>query len=91
MKIPLSLKIGAHIYKIEFQDGPMVDLAGRANGEESVIYINKRFMESKQVSILFHEVIHALDWQHEWKLTEAQTSSIAEGMYQVLKDNKLLK
>jgi len=91
MKIPPTIKIGGHIYDIEYHCSEMIRLAGMADGEENVIHINERFADSKKESILFHEIVHTIDWMNDLKLTEQQTASISEGMYAVLKDNKLLK
>jgi len=91
MKIPNKVKIGSHTYEVKYHNGPMTDLAGRCDGELNLIHLNKRFIKSKQESILLHEVIHTLNWMHDLSLNEGQVSSLGEGIHQFLTDNNLLK
>ena len=93
MKIPDKIKIGGHWLSIEFHSEKEVqyDRMGTLCHWENRILIQKDLVESKQVSSLFHETLHEIDKQAFLDLTEKQITIIAENMYQVLKDNGLLK
>ena len=56
-------------------------------------FIQKDLANSKQWSTLFHEIVHEIDWQMNLGLSgnEKVIDGIAEGLYQVLIDNDLLK
>ena len=92
MKIPNKIKIGGHIFKVKIFSGKFSDdKAGRVEGQKNMIYLNADYVQSKQESVLLHEVIHELDWLNGLGLNEKQIDSLTEGLYQVLKDNKLIK
>jgi len=94
MKIPNKLKIGAHIYKVKYED--LDERAGNNNlgttyPHGNKIFINKRNVAiSQQEQTLFHEILETLNFIYELKLEHEKISIIAEGFYQVLKDNNLL-
>ena len=103
MKIPETLKIGGHVYKIIF---PYVfteryDLAGDHNGENCEIRIAekdgdiKRAKSSVEVTLI-HEVLHAIDSTTGHRMFageegEKKIEALSEGIYQVLVDNGYLK
>ena len=93
MKIPPKVKIGGHWVTIKFRsdEEDAYSPAGSNRATANLIVLSKTNMETKQESILFHEIIHELNWQHDLNLTETQISSLGEGIYQVLKDNCWLK
>lgn len=93
MKIPDKLKIGGHWLNVEFHSEKEVqyDRMGTLCHWENRILIQEDLVESKQISSLFHEVLHEIDKQAFIDLTEKQVTIIAEGIYQVLTDNGFLK
>ena len=90
MQIPSSLKIGGHRFKVDKSKVLQGD-----NGETDVgicvIRISKDLTQSQQEATLIHELFHAinptLDNEH---LGHALIDSLAEQIYQILKDNKLI-
>ena len=93
MTIPKKIKIGGHwfkiVYKHEYEDA--YDKSGSRFSWSNKIFLQSDMEQSKKESVLFHEILHELSWQHHLDLSEAVAASIAEGMYQVLKDNRFLK
>ena len=89
MKIPKKLKIGGHVYKIEYgKDGNLGDvLCGKTHTTKGIIALNKSLIQSEMEATLFHEIFHVINNQ----FTEVTVESLSQQLYQVLKDNKLLK
>lgn len=91
MRIPKTLKIGGHIFKIENtkRDGVM----GDSDTEKNLITINPKMPKSQQEATLIHEIFHCLnttmDGSHNY--SHALLDSLSEQFYQVLADNKLLR
>lgn len=94
MKIPKKLKIGGHIYRVKFRDRHVedgVDTAGNCLCTQTTIWIDKTAKQSQQESTFFHEIIEAINGESELKLEHTQICALEFGLYQVLKDNHLLK
>jgi len=88
MKLPTKLKIGGHT--ITVREMEMVDdtrCCGEASYAVGEIRINKDLPQTQKEASLIHEVLHFLNTT----LDHALLDSLAEQMYQVLKDNKLLR
>lgn len=94
MKIPKKLKIGAVYYDVVV--AAMSEKLGGADWDGEVrydrknghkIYINADMTREAQETTLIHEVLHCLNstMSHEF------LDSLAEQLYQVFSDNKLLK
>lgn len=79
------LKIGGHDYTLIFS--PTMEELGKTIYNDRIIMINKDADRSIQESTLIHEILHALNSQLDHTLLD----SLAEQLYQVLKDNNLLK
>ena len=77
------LKIGGHVYTLIFS-GDLKDL-GETIYNDRIIKIAKAH-RTIQESTLIHELLHTINSQLEHTLLD----SLAEQIYQVLKDNKLL-
>ena len=93
MKILSKIKIGGHLFDVEYQSEDEVgyEHSGSKFGWRNKIRLQKDMAQSKRESVLFHEILEELNYQHEYKLDHQVLSSIAEGFYQVLKDNGWLK
>ena len=85
MKIPKRLKIGGHIYKVkEVSD---LDKCGATDRDKNTITLSKEMPHNQKEVTLIHEILHALNNEME----HAFLDGLAEQLYQVLSDNKLLK
>lgn len=93
MKLPSKIKVGAHWIAVELksENREQYDKMGTCCHWESRIIIQEDLVESKQISSLFHEVVHEIDKQHFVGLTESQVTTISEGFYAFLVDNGYLK
>lgn len=89
IKLPTQLKIGAHAYTItEEKVGELgQDSCGKHNTENNTITVDKELADTQKVEALFHEIFHALNGE----MSETDVEWLAQGMTQVLLDNKLLK
>jgi hypothetical protein len=89
MKIPNSVKIGAHrfdVVKLAMES----DTCGSTGGTDNRILINQFIPTSQQEETFFHETLHVIDTQLGLELSEQQVQSIAHHIYMVLKENNLL-
>jgi hypothetical protein len=92
MKIPKKLKIGGHVFKIEQKN--LKGICGETDFVTSTISLRKDMVKSMKESTLIHEIIcHAINstFTGESHLAHAYMDSVAEQLYQVLKENNLLK
>ena len=100
MKIPKKIKVGGHIYDVDtnyfFKE--RFDRCGSSDHQQKEIKITKidtggrpRHISDVEVTFI-HELLHCVDEVYNANsLEEKSVSVLAEGLYQVLKDNKLLK
>ena len=88
MRIPKKIKVGGHIYKILLVDRNSFDENGIGEYlvEKNIIKISKDLPQNQRELTFFHEVLHALNNQ----LEEKDVEFLAQGIYQVLSDNKML-
>ena len=89
MKIPKKLKIGGHEVGVLFEE-----LEGHADASHILneIRIDPSLAQSHQEASLFHEILHYLNpTMDDTQMGHALLDSLAEQLYQVLKDNDLLK
>lgn len=99
--MPKTLKIGGFIWEVK--EDKNVSTEGNAFGSTHPIS-QKIFLEpggttQKQEETLIHEIMHAVWWQSGLstrfkdnpKIEEEVISALSMGIYQVLKDNDLLK
>lgn len=94
MKIPQKIKIGGHIYGIIKRDREKEDgksSCGTHDGKYNKIWINIAWSQSQQESTLIHEIIEAINWLQALGLEDRQVQGLEAGLYQVLKDNRLIK
>ena len=86
MKIPRKLKIGAHNYTIKEIDG-IIESGNRNSEHRHSILLNKRLCQTEKETTLFHEILHAINNE----LNETDVEFLTQALYQVLKDNNLLR
>ena len=90
MEIPKKLKIGTQIVKITQK--PLSEIDSECNGgwarwEHNEMIIANDIPQDRKEYLFFHELLHFLNIH----FTEKETTFLAEALYQVLRDNKLLK
>ena len=94
MKIPKTLKISGFIYEITnenlWRKSGSSDFGKEITGLTK-IWINTEYNKSQQESTLIHEIIEAINSSNDLKLYHLQISVLETSLYQVLKDNNLLK
>ncbi len=102
MKIPDKLKIGGFEWAIK-EDVEVTDMQGVFGSTHSYtqkIFLDPKISQQKKEHTLIHEVMHAIWWQtglreryqkDQEKIEEEVIQALSHGMYQVLKDNDLLK
>jgi len=95
MKIPQNIKIGWRNYSVKKIEG-LVDennevLLGETDLTNHTIVLNKNVMdENEKMVTLFHEIFHCIfhgQSHMEWRDNEELVSAIAEGLFQLYKDN----
>lgn len=96
MKIPDKIKIGGIEYKIEFTkeiDDSIhkSEYIGRVLFRKNKILILDSYPIEKKFRVMLHEIIHVLDEDFKMEMSEENLCRLEAGLYQVLKDNKLLK
>ncbi len=89
----MNLNIGGHTYKVivknRSKDG--TDNAGTVIVAENTIWINGDQCETQRESTLLHEIIEAINITYNLGLKHNQITTLEVTLYQVLKDNNLLK
>ena len=90
MKIPKKLKIGGHEVSVVFHQ--IKDENGSFEPRTNTITIDPTLAKSQQEATFIHEVLHAINTSiDEIPLGHAFMDGLAEQLYQVLSENKLLK
>ena len=99
MKIPKTLKVGGFNYKViqgyKFKEK---ELAGQADHRSLEIRLSSidpggnKYAQAKIEECFLHELLHAVDCVYNCnKLDEDTVDRLSNGLYQVLKDNKILR
>jgi hypothetical protein len=89
MKIPSSLKVGAHTFEIV--RAPLDDKVGETNTCDCKITLHDDLKDSVLGAAFIHEIIHACNSTlGDTALGHALIDSLSEQLYQVLSDNGLL-
>lgn len=90
MTIPKKLKIGGHVFKIV--RAKLEDAHGMCDIGNNTITISNKLTKSQAEVTLLHEILHATNAQwDENSNMHLVMESIAQQLYQVLSDNKMLK
>lgn len=91
MKIPRKLKIGGNIITVvrgTRQEGTGSDQdGGYSSWEDNEIFVADDMPQSRQETAFLHEILHQINVY----LDEKEVTYLSESLYQVLKDNNLLK
>lgn len=91
MKIPKKLKIGGHVVTIDSTKN-LRGVEGDWDSCRNKIRISADLAKSQKEVTLFHEMFHVLNsTMSENKEGHNFVESFSQQVYQVLKDNKLLK
>ena len=101
IKLPSKLKIGAHLYKVlyPYEWDERDDIHAQHDPTKHELRVGNRGDEGTTWVGLLHEVLHAIDSTsghdrlekiEEQTETASYVNALAEGLYQVLNDNKLL-
>ncbi len=91
MKIPKQLKIGGHIVDIDCTQ-ELKNEDGKWESREGKIYICKTLPQTQKEQTLIHEILHASNSVFgDSEIAHIVLESISQQLYQVLKDNDLLK
>jgi hypothetical protein len=97
MKIPKTIKVGGHTVPVLFgkkiQSGKS-NCLGLADTNFQTIFMVKKYQGHKRSKsclwgTLLHEIIHLISEQYACELSEKQVRRITNGLFAVLKDNKL--
>lgn len=95
MKIPKTVKIGGLNYTVELTDieqgKAQSDSIGLHHARFTKIIIDNRLSSDKQESIFLHEILEALNLMYSLELEHKTIDILEAGLYQVLKDNKMLE
>lgn len=95
MKIPKTIKIGGKIFEIELRNNRSVKDgastgASSSNWSQKIWIDNDQHLEGQEEALI-HEIIEMLDSDNDLNLSHQTISTLAISLYQVLKDNDLLK
>ena len=89
MKIPKSIKVGGHTYKVVIDEHLWhnENLHGEADYNNHIIKLDPAGHRESFAQTFLHEVLHVIDKHFDNKaLTEDEIDSMAEGLFQVLSD-----
>ncbi len=87
MKLPHSLKIGAYTFKVILVKEWEGEHLGKCDYDEETISIRASLSQTGKEQTLFHEILHAINSELDHALLE----SLSQQLYQVLKDNRMLR
>lgn len=89
MRIPNTIKVGAHTYTIT--RAPLDGKVGETNSCDCTITLNDDLKDSVLGATFIHEIIHACNSTlGDTAMGHALIDSLSEQLYQVLSDNHLL-
>lgn len=101
MIIPKKLKIIGFEWQVK-ENQELADEGacfGSTHTQTQTIYLEPKAPLQKKEQVLLHEILHALWWQQGLfqrykdtkQIEEEIVTTLSQGLYQVLKDNNLLK
>jgi hypothetical protein len=99
MKIPKTLKVAGHNYKVLYDDKYL----SKANQFGQCDFVTQKIRLAKHAykrvraksdidRTLYHEIVHAIDGHYNnFSLSEKVVDRLSNGLYQVLADNFIIK
>ena len=95
MKIPQYVRIGLRDYEVRFVDGRRDEkgdlLDGQIDFSNRIIYLDQNIIYEDEKFITFlHEVVHGIFHNYcnsKWNNNEDLVECVAEGIFQLVKDN----
>ena len=89
VRIPKTIKIATHTYRIELRSGVTTEMgsAGLVDHIKKVIFIDKNLSQSEIDEGFLHEVLHVIERVWNIKIDDPDTDRYAEGLAVFLKDN----
>lgn len=94
MILPNKLKIAGYDYAVEYkkmEENMVGNSCGCHRAASQGIWIEETMHQQQKESVLLHEIIEAINFHSQLKLDHSTISTLETGLYQVLKDNALLK
>lgn len=79
------IKIGGHLFTLDFIDG-LAD-SGSTDFNNNKILINKNLSESNKHSTIIHEIIESINSVYDLNLPHTTIQTLEAAIYQVIKDN----
>ena len=95
MKIPETIKISGHIYTVKIvtdriaQDGSHNPASSWQ--KNNTIWIDGAQCQQRQETSLMHEILEMIDYDFGLKFEHNVINTLETALYQVLKDNNLLR
>lgn len=90
MKIPKSVKVGAHRIETVFKAHPKVggrECWGTFTASKGLIELQTGLPAGRTQETWVHEILHAIEQDRSIGLSERQVSQLAPAIYTFLKDN----
>ena len=94
MKIPNQLTVGGQKYDVIITDRFKKDgnpSIGSCQPAHNKIWIEKDIPKTQKETTLLHEIIEIVNTNNDLQLNHQQISTLETQLYQILKENKLLK
>ena len=89
MRIPASIKVGGHTYKVIVKLGLWREAGNHGESLHNLQEIRLETLQHSEMlgAAFIHEILHCIDRVYNnHNLTEDVVDAIAEGLYQVLND-----
>ena len=90
----MTLRVGPDEYEVyehpepgSLPQGPGGNLLGYCSHPEAEIVVKSSQRARRKRASLFHEVLHAVDWEYGIGLSEKQTRKLETGLLNVIDDN----
>jgi len=96
LKIPDKVKVAGIEYKVEIckdytDEMNEAEFRGKVFFKENKIKLLNSYSIDEKMRTLIHEVLHIIDDNSKIDMSEETIRRVSCGLYQVLKDNKLLR
>jgi hypothetical protein len=89
----MNLNILGHDYEVQFVEHNQLDTSrncGTCDMYRTILAISTNQSRTMQESTIIHEIIEAVNYCLELNLEHNKITALESGLYQVLKDNKLI-